>query len=296
MQSKYPVASISRHRLGIDGQGIRTLIVMQECPLRCKYCINPFTWNGDRKATEMTARELFDKVNIDRLYMLATGGGLTFGGGEPLLYPDLIKEMRELCDPKLSFTVETSFNVPWNNIEKVISSVDEFVVDIKTTDAAKYKVYTGGNLYVAHSNLRELIRRIGASKVVARIPIIPGFTDANDQSASKIYLQTIGIERFNLFRYRVKEKEELFEDAEDGMAILGEAEPDERLEMHIDELGFSNRTRFILGKAGIDTVYDLIMHSPKELMKIRFMENLDEIVAKLQELGLQLRNDDEDEV
>ena len=291
MGSKYPVASISRHRLGIDGQGIRTLVVMQACPLHCKYCLNPFTWNGERKATEMTAQELFDKVNIDRLYMLATGGGITFGGGEPLLYPELIKEMRELCDPKLSFVVETSFNVAWNNIEKVISSVDEFVVDIKTTDATKYKAYTGGNVSVALSNLHTLVCKIGSSKVVVRIPIIPGFTDANDQSASKIYLQAMGIERFDLFRYRVEEKKKPLGNVEEGMAILGEEEPDERLEMHIDELGLSNRTRFVLGKAGIETVYDLTRRSQEDLMRVRLLDkkDIDEIVAKIGELGLELK-------
>lgn len=298
MGKEYPISSISRHRLGIDGQGIRTLVVVQECPLRCKYCLNPFTWNGEREATKMTAKELYDKVNIDRLYMLATGGGITFGGGEPLLYPDLITEMRDLCDSQLAFAVETSLNVPWKNIENVITAVDEFVVDIKTTIPEKYMAYTGGDVKRVLSNLKELIQKVGASKVVVRIPIIPEFTDEEDQNASRIFLQDFGIERFDLFRYRVEAKkteekadEKEDEDTLEGMAILGEEEFDETMDRHVEELDLSNRTKFILRKAGIDTVYELKMHSAKELMKIRLMEqeNLDEIVAKLAEMGMQLK-------
>lgn len=297
MQNKYPVASISRHRLGIDGQGIRTLIVMQECPLRCKYCLNPSTWNGERKASEMTVQELFDKVNIDRLYMLATGGGITFGGGEPLLYPNLIKEMRALCDPKLSFVVETSFNVAWNNIEKVISSVDEFVVDIKTINAVKYMEYTGGNVNVVLSNLVNLVRIVGASKVVVRIPIIPEFTDENYQKVARNFLQTIGVRRFNLFQYRVEDKKAPLESAGEEKDIIG-GEKTKTLVMSIDELELTCRTYDILKNAGIYTVDDLTMHSPKELMKVRLVDkkSVDEIIAKLDELGLELKIDDDDEV
>ena len=102
--------------MGTDGEGIRTLIVVSGCPLRCKYCINPFTWNGSAPSKFLTAQDILKRTEVDTLYMLATKGGFTFGGGEPLLYPDLIKEFRSICDSDLTIYVETSLNVSFSNI------------------------------------------------------------------------------------------------------------------------------------------------------------------------------------
>ena len=114
--NKYSVAYISRHRMGIDGNGIRTLVLTEGCPLRCQYCINPQTWNGNCEFEKLTAYEVYDKVKIDIPYFLATNGGITFGGGEPLLQPRLITEIRELCTEDITINVETSLHVEWKNI------------------------------------------------------------------------------------------------------------------------------------------------------------------------------------
>ena len=75
-----PVMAIARHRMATDGVGVTTLVVSQGCPLQCKWCINPYTWSGDRKAKRYTPQELLDTLKIDDLYFRATGGGITFGG------------------------------------------------------------------------------------------------------------------------------------------------------------------------------------------------------------------------
>ena len=76
------IAAVGRHRLGIDGKGIRTLVVFSGCPLRCKYCINPYTWDAT-KGNLYTPQELLNRVSVDSVYFRATSGGITFGGGEP---------------------------------------------------------------------------------------------------------------------------------------------------------------------------------------------------------------------
>ncbi len=198
---KYPVSHISRIRMGTDGNGIRTLILLSGCPLRCKYCLNPSTWNGIRVPEMMTAEELYQKVKIDLLYMLATGGGVTFGGGEPLDHPGLISEFRKICNPNISIFVETSLNVDQSNIEKVIDSVDVFCIDIKSTDPDIYRSYTCGELDVVINNLRYVLEHKSSDKVIVRIPLIDGYNTIDSQRDSMRLLQTMGVKRFDLFSY-----------------------------------------------------------------------------------------------
>src|SRR5574344_2221516 len=76
---------LSRHRIGVDGAGVTTLVAFHGCPLSCKYCLNPQALSPKRVWKRFTPEELFHKVKKDDLYFRATGGGVTFGGGEPLL-------------------------------------------------------------------------------------------------------------------------------------------------------------------------------------------------------------------
>ena len=99
--NKAPIFGISRHRIGTDGYGIKTLVTFMGCPLKCKYCINdvchvPLPAEG-YGIEWLSPQELYDRVKIDNLYFLATNGGITFGGGEPGLYADYIKEFKSIC-------------------------------------------------------------------------------------------------------------------------------------------------------------------------------------------------------
>ena len=203
LQIKYPVMGIDRLRIGTDGSGVRALIVLGGCPLRCKYCFNAYAWDGSLKPIYMTAEEIADRLHSFELYMLATNGGITFGGGEPLLYPMLIKDMRNMVDQRLNVCVESSLAVPWDNIESVLDSVGEFCVDIKTCNAALYKRYTGGSLELAMDNLKKVIRVKDASKVIVRLPLIPGYNDMESVDESEEILRGIGVERIARFEYQI---------------------------------------------------------------------------------------------
>lgn len=85
--TKAPVFAVSRHRLGTDGAGVTTLVGFRGCPLGCRYCLNPECVSDGVKTLYLTPEELYNRVKQDRLYFLATGGGVTFGGGEPLSTP-----------------------------------------------------------------------------------------------------------------------------------------------------------------------------------------------------------------
>ena len=79
-----PFIAISRHRIQTDGEGVTTLCGFYGCPLRCKYCINPQSFRDDTKKLLHTPESLYNAVKLDDIYFLATNGGVTFGGGEPL--------------------------------------------------------------------------------------------------------------------------------------------------------------------------------------------------------------------
>ena len=108
-----PVITCDRHRMATDGVGVTTLVCFHGCPLRCQYCINPFSFAPDTRRTDLTPEQLYQKVKVDELYFLATGGGVTFGGGEPLLYPEFLQQFRGLCGENWHLCAETSLNVPW---------------------------------------------------------------------------------------------------------------------------------------------------------------------------------------
>ena len=79
----------------VDGPNIRTVIFMQGCPLRCKFCHNPDTWQL-KSNFMMTSKEVVDEVRKYRTY-IEMGGGVTFSGGEPLLQSEFLLDMLKLC-------------------------------------------------------------------------------------------------------------------------------------------------------------------------------------------------------
>jgi pyruvate formate lyase activating enzyme len=138
-----PVITFSRLRMTTDGEGVTTLVIFHDCPLRCKYCLNPFSFAPDTKREELTPHQLYDRVKIDDLYFVATGGGVTFGGGEPLLRADFLKEFRALCGDRWHLCAETSLNVPAEAVRTAAECMDMFYVDCKDTNPEIYKPTPG---------------------------------------------------------------------------------------------------------------------------------------------------------
>lgn len=196
-----PFVSMARHRIQIDGNGVTTLVGFYGCPLRCKYCINPFSFSPDYEKIFLTPEELYTKVKIDELYFLATGGGITFGGGEPLLYPDFITEFRKICGDSWHICAETSLAVPWENIQKVIECVDVFYIDCKETDPEIYMQYTGKDNSLMLNNIKKLSKLVSPEKIIIRIPLIPDFNTEEYQQKSKEYFSGMSITQFDLFSY-----------------------------------------------------------------------------------------------
>lgn len=198
----FPLAALSRLRMMTDGEGVTTLAAAAGCPLECRYCINPEIRDGSIKPKNITAQELLELVRIDSLYFIATGGGITFGGGEPLLYAGFIKEFRSICPTQWRINAETSLYVPEASVRIAAECTDRFYVDIKDINPGIYGAYTGGDVRLPLKNLKLLIRLCGAERITVRLPLIPGFNTDADRDRSEKLLSEMGITRFDRFEYK----------------------------------------------------------------------------------------------
>lgn len=209
-QETIPIFAINRLRMSTDGHGVRTLIGTYGCSLRCKYCLNPHSWSDSAKPRIYTPESLLDEVKIDNLYFQATEGGLTFGGGEPLLHSAFIKRFSELCPRSWSLYAETSLSVPLENVVEVADVFEHFFVDIKSMDPKIYHAYTGGELSPALNRLKWLLEHIGADRITVRIPQIPDYADGASQKQSVEKIRALGIQTIDTFRYRNPKLNPLF--------------------------------------------------------------------------------------
>jgi len=202
-EAKYPLLAVSRLRMDGDGEGVTTLIAGKGCPLSCKYCINKEALT--MHSMDVTAQELFDRVKCDDLYFQATGGGVTFGGGESLLHAAFIREFRTLCKHFWHIYAETSLYVPEKNVRIASECVDGFIVDIKDMDPGIYKAYTGADNAQVLENLKLLLELVGPEHILVRAPLIAHFNTEEDQKKSVQLLTGMGFTRFDRFSYVIRD-------------------------------------------------------------------------------------------
>ncbi|MFC2312549.1 MAG: radical SAM protein [Prevotella denticola] len=198
-----PFIAVNRHRLATDGEGVTTLVAFHGCPLRCRYCLNPQCLQVNGVWRRLTPGELYSEVEIDDLYFIATGGGICFGGGEPLLYPDFIRTFSKLMNPEWKLTVETSINVPLENIKTITALVQMWYIDIKDFSPTIYNAYTGKDNTQVIRNLVWLAANGYADKVILRLPLIPDYNTEEDRLLSQQRLEALGFAHFDKFTYLV---------------------------------------------------------------------------------------------
>ena len=204
MNDKAHIIGICRHRLTTDGEGVTTLVAFHGCPLRCKYCLNPQSLTNPQQHTSHSASSLYEATKIDALYFIATGGGVTFGGGEPCLQADIITQFRNLCGKEWQLTLETSLNVDPQQFALHIPIIDHFIVDIKDMNPDIYQRYTGRDNKNVIANLQQLIDNNRQDDAIIRIPLIPQFNTTADQEKSQTQLKAMGFNRFDIFTYTTK--------------------------------------------------------------------------------------------
>lgn len=202
---KAEVIGIRRHCLGTDGDGVSTLIAFHGCLLRCKYCLNPQCHSSFDSSREKTPEEIMVILKKDELYFIATEGGVTFGGGEPLLKSEFIQDIMELGAKEWHTTLETSLCADRTHLERLMPYIDEYIVDVKDMNDKIYESYTGRKSDLMKSNLKYLTDNGKAQQIICRLPLIPGFNTDADRDRSEDELIEMGITQFDRFSYIKKE-------------------------------------------------------------------------------------------
>lgn len=161
----------------VDGPGIRFVVFMQGCNLRCGCCHNPDTWEMSA-GTEYTADEVLAKVLRFREYF-GKKGGITLSGGEPLLQSEFAYELFDLCHQNgINTCLDTSGSIMNDSVRKLLTVTDRVLLDIKYADEDSYREYVGCALakpieFLAYLNEQKI-------PVTLRQVIIPTLTDNED--------------------------------------------------------------------------------------------------------------------
>jgi len=201
------VFDIQRYSLH-DGPGIRTLVFMKGCPLRCLWCANPESqqpkleqMDGEQVGRVMTVEEVLAVVSKDKAFYDRSGGGMTLSGGEPTAQPDfsaaLVEEAKNMG---IHTAVETAGYGPWEFLWKVAKKADLILLDIKIMDPELHEKYTGVSNDLILANAVQVSKM--NKRVVGRVPVVPKHNDYWDNLAETAkFCKKAGLEALHLLPY-----------------------------------------------------------------------------------------------
>ncbi|MBB6624336.1 pyruvate formate-lyase-activating protein [Clostridium gasigenes] len=186
----------------VDGPGIRVVVFMQGCALRCVYCHNPDTWN-DNEGTEYTPQELVKKIARFKNYFKSSGGGVTFSGGDPLRQPEFLLEALKLCKEEGINTCLDTSGVGRGNYDEILKYTDLVLYDVKHLSEEGYKDITGMSINESKIFL-EACERAG-TKLWIRQVVVPGKTDSEEYILKlKEFIETLhNVEKVELLPYHL---------------------------------------------------------------------------------------------
>lgn len=185
----------------LDGPGVRCVVFMQGCPLRCKYCHNPDTWDFSA-GTEIGAREVLQKILRCKAYF-GKDGGVTVSGGEALAQPEFVAELFALCrENGVHTALDTSGCVLNEQVLRLLNFCDLCLLDIKACGEEEYRRLCGGSLKKTLAFLRVLEEK--GIPVWIRQVTVPGLNDTPEDMArlKKLLSPYRCIEKIELLPFR----------------------------------------------------------------------------------------------
>ncbi len=185
----------------VDGPGIRFIVFLKGCPLKCKYCHNRDCWSSEG-AKLYSAEEVMTEIRKYRNFIDSSGGGVTVSGGEPLIQAEFVKQLLQKCKEEgIHTAVDTSGYTDVEPVKEVLDYTDLVLLDLKQANADKHKELTG----VENDKIKlftEYLDKIG-KPVWIRYVLVPGYTDDEaDLLAAHEYLENFkNIEKIEVLPY-----------------------------------------------------------------------------------------------
>ena len=165
----------------VDGPGVRSVVFLSGCPLRCIYCHNPDTW--ERQESQLTDADVLAE-RLLRFYPYIKNGGVTFSGGEPLLQAEFVTAVAKILKKEgLHIAVDTCGAPVTSDAERLLEVADLFLLDIKMTTEEDYKRYTGGSLAATMAFLDRLEE--AGKDVWIRHVVVPTIND-NEEDIQRL--------------------------------------------------------------------------------------------------------------
>ena len=162
----------------VDGPGIRFVVFMQGCPLRCRYCHNPDTWYLKDTQYEFSIDEVVDELKKYKNFF-RNGGGLTISGGEPFMQADFVKELlKRAKEEGIHTAVDTSGCILNEKVKESLKYIDLILLDIKCMDEHEYQDLTGGSLLTTLEFAKYL--SLMKKTIWLRHVLVPGVTDRDE--------------------------------------------------------------------------------------------------------------------
>lgn len=197
-----------------DGKGIRTIVFLKGCPLRCKWCCNPesqtyavqeMTLGGKVKTVgrDVTVGEVMEEVERDRVYYKRSGGGLTLSGGESLTQPDFATALlRAAKESGINTAMESTGFADFSVIERFLPYLDVYLMDIKHINREKHKEFTTQYNDLILENARK-IAESGKVRLIIRTPVIPTFNATEEEigEIARFASSLKGVEEMHILPY-----------------------------------------------------------------------------------------------
>lgn len=206
------IFDIQRYSLH-DGPGIRTIVFLKGCYLRCRWCCNPesqeyhieeMTRAGKREimGRDVTVGSLMGELSQDRRYYERSGGGITLSGGECMSQPDFAEALLRAChDNDFNTAIETTAFASRDTVARLLPHVDYFLMDIKHMDSRKHEQFTGRPNEQILENAKFIAQN--AKSLTIRVPTIPTFNATPDEiSAIARFASSLeGVRELHLLPY-----------------------------------------------------------------------------------------------
>lgn len=189
----------------VDGPGIRCVVFLQGCHLRCRYCHNPDTWalpdSPGCTCQQMTPQQLVQRVSRFRTYFSRSGGGVTFSGGEPLMQPEFLSETLALCKEAGIHTCIDTAGVGHGQYDEILQHTDLVLYDVKHYTPDGYRAITGRDMDETQRFV-EALRRANVPLWVRHV-VVPDLTDSEQHlQGLSDYLHTLpNVQRVELLPY-----------------------------------------------------------------------------------------------